>query len=211
VQKGIWQCISLYTEAPPKGAKHNFGLAGLQHWAKLLTNTRNKHSWTRYFPRGAGLYAALLGRPGQPGALGWIETWGSAGGAERGLYADFLDEAAQILSKPGLTDAAQIFRHSKAAWDELAALLVPAGCERLEEARDLLLQRHRRFTEQGDAQLDEIARIDTRLAEIRASVREDFPLSEDEVTDLQQRLAEQVLAIHDIEAEAVQTMQAAMA
>lgn len=210
VQKGIWQCISLYTEAPPKGAKHNFGLAALQHWAKMLTNTRNKASWSRYFPPGAGLYAALLGRAAQPGTLGWIQHWGSAGGAERGLYADFLDEAAAILDKADLKDAAKTFRKSKAAWDGLATLLVPAGCSILEVARDLLNQRHDLFVKQGDTALDEIASIDARIAEIRGAVDADFPLTEAEITELQARLADQVLVIHDIEAEAVQLMQAAM-
>ncbi|MBC7810289.1 MAG: hypothetical protein H7175_04040, partial [Burkholderiales bacterium] len=110
VQKGIWQCINLYTENPPKGAKDNFGLAALQKWASMLTNTRNKQSWARFFPRGAGLYSALIGHHGQPGAFQWICTWNAAEGAERGLYADFLDEAAIILDKPALNDAAQTFR-----------------------------------------------------------------------------------------------------
>jgi hypothetical protein len=64
--------------------------------------------------------------------------------------------------------------------------------------------------QQGDAALDEIASIDARIGEIRNQVDADFPLSEAEVTDLQARLAEQVLVIHDIEAEAVQQMQAAV-
>ena len=53
MQKGIWQCISLYTEAPPRGKKDNFGFAALQYWAKMLTNTRNKQSWERLFAPGS--------------------------------------------------------------------------------------------------------------------------------------------------------------
>src|SRR5690606_7243956 len=33
VQKGIWQCVSLFTDKPPKGKKENFGFAAYDHWA----------------------------------------------------------------------------------------------------------------------------------------------------------------------------------
>jgi hypothetical protein len=36
VTAGIWDSIKLYTEAPPKGAAHNFGFAAYRHWAELL-------------------------------------------------------------------------------------------------------------------------------------------------------------------------------
>lgn len=69
LHKGLWQCLSLFTEAPPKGAKDNFGFAAYARWAHLLTNTRHKHSWARLFAPGARLYQALAGTPQQPGAV----------------------------------------------------------------------------------------------------------------------------------------------
>ncbi len=102
VHKGISQTIALFTEEPPRGARDNFGFAAYARFAEMLINTRNKHSWERYFAPGARMYHALAGSPVQPGAYQWIMTWGAADGAERGLYADFLDEAAQILKKPAL-------------------------------------------------------------------------------------------------------------
>ncbi len=88
VTRGIWQTISLYTEAPPKGSKNNFGLNAYQQWAKMLTNTRNKNNWERFFPAGSALYSALTW------GYMWIIDWGAGEGFERNLYADFLDEAA---------------------------------------------------------------------------------------------------------------------
>ena len=52
IQKGIWQCIALYTEAPPKGGRDNFGFAAYEKWGKMLTNTRNKQSWERMLAPG---------------------------------------------------------------------------------------------------------------------------------------------------------------
>lgn len=64
VQKGIWQSISLYTEAPSKGARDNFGFAAYQKWAAMWTNTRNTQSWERLFAPGPCMYAALAGGMG---------------------------------------------------------------------------------------------------------------------------------------------------
>jgi hypothetical protein len=33
LQQGLWQCLSLFTEAPPKGARDNFGFAAYARWA----------------------------------------------------------------------------------------------------------------------------------------------------------------------------------
>jgi hypothetical protein len=210
VQKGIWQCISLYTDAPPKGKRENFGLAALEYWANMLTNTRNKHSWERYFPAGRRLYAALAGDTIQPGTFDWINTWSVGGGAERGLYADFLDEAAAILNKPDLKSAATQFRSAANAWRALADALLPDGVPLLKETRDLKLRRHRLFIEQGGEVLDEIRTINARLQEIKTVAAEDFPLSPNEAAVMRGNLAQQVLNIRDLERKAVQMMQAAM-
>lgn len=210
VQKGIWQCIRLYTEAPPRGKKTNFGLAGLEHWAKMLTNTRNPQSWERYFPPGRRLWAALAGYGGQPGLFTWIRGWGD-GGAERGRYADFLDEAAVLLKKPKLKSAADHFRQSQAAWVQLGQIALPDEVKELKEARELITQRGTLFIEQGQAALKDIDRINKRLQKLREAASEDFPMTTAEVAALRQRLSETVLTILDLETKAVEAMQNAMA
>jgi hypothetical protein len=125
VHKGICQAIQLFTEEPPKGARDNFGFAALQKLADMLVNRRNKHSWERFFPAGVRMYHALAGSPSQPGAYHWVNTWGAADGAERGLYADFLEEAAMILKKPALKDAARKFRESYRLWLDFGEALLP--------------------------------------------------------------------------------------
>src|SRR5690606_13460998 len=61
VRQGIRQCISLFTEPPPKGSARNFGFAAFDHWANMLAKARNKQSWARFFPPGERLFAALAG------------------------------------------------------------------------------------------------------------------------------------------------------
>lgn len=210
IQKGIWQCISLYTEAPPKGARHNFGLAAYQHWAEMLTNTRNKQSWERFFAAGSRMHAALIGGGGQPGAFGWARTAPANMVDDRALYAQFLEEAALILSRPKLKAAGKKFAASSAAWREFSNALLPDDVPAFKEARELRLQNRELFITQGSAALPELKRIEGRLRELKAAAKENFPMSDSAVANFRETLRTQVLKIHDLEKEAVELLQEAM-
>ncbi len=202
VEAGLRQCLSLFTEGPPRGSRKNFGLAALEHWAQLLTNTRNKQSWARYFAPGRDLMMALAGNHTQPGAFSWIELWGFDG-MERAVYADFLDEAAVILERPALQDAAAGFRHSHALWRQLAQMLLPDDVPALAETRQLLQRRYALLDEQGMDALPEMRRCHERQSALFAQLSEDFPMSEAELVAFREGLAGQVLAIRATEGEAL--------
>jgi hypothetical protein len=193
VQKGIFDCIKLYTEHPPKGAKHNFGFAALQHWANLLVKPKEKNSWARVFPRGDKLYAGLRT------TFENIEIFGKRGTAERATYAQFLDEAASLLEKPALTQVAALFREAGALWTEFGKAVLPDSVPVLKEARELLLAQRETFIETGSTHMDDLTAMQQRLKAIRAEMTHDFPLSEAEVQDHRAHLRAHVLAIHDAE------------
>ena len=210
VEAGLRQCVALYADKPPRGTRDNFGLAALRHWADMLTNTRNPKSWARFFPAGAGLWAAVIGAGYSPGLVGWIEGWGGPG-ADRAQYAAFLDEAAALLPRgAALKPAAKLFRQAAAAWTELAALAAPDDVPLLGDARRLLARRRRLFVDEGAASLAERRDIGAQLNALRAEAATAFPFSETETAAYRARLAEQVLAIHEIESQAVAAMQAAL-
>ncbi len=209
VSKAIWSCISLFTEASPRGKRGSFGLAALQSWSKLLTNTRSKQGWARYFPPGERLWMALAGNTTQSGAYGWIKQ-GAANSAERGMYADFLDEAAAILSKPSLKGAAEAFRAAEREWTRLTALLLPGDVPLLHEAANLLDRRRSAFIEQGAEALLTMHEINERLNALHAQASENFPISADDVGEFYAGLAAQVDTIHTAEQDAVDQLQAAM-
>jgi hypothetical protein len=210
VQKGIWQCVSLFTEKPPKGAKTNFGFEAYRHWASMLTNTRNAHSWERIFPAGSKMWSALVGFGMNPGLIGWIHTWGFGDGFERGAYADFLDESAELLKKPKLKNAAALFRQSREAWIELGRIALPDDIPLMRETRELTIERHALFVNEGDAQRDEIMRINSILRDIKAKTSKEFPMSNQRVVATREQMSKLVTKIHDLEYGAVKTMQAAM-
>lgn len=205
VQQGLWDCIKRYTEAPVAKAKNSFGFAAFQRWADLLAKPNQKMSWEREFPAGPKMYAGLTS------TFRGIALVGGEGQAERDVYADFLDEASAILGRPALKEAAEQFRASGRAWQELASALLPDAVPTFKETRELMLRRHRLFIEKGGEALPQIKQINTRLDAIKARVAKDFPLSASEVTTMRENLRAHVLKIYDIEREAHAALQAAMA
>lgn len=210
VHKGIWQAISLFTEKPPKGGRDNFGFAAYEKLAEMLVNTRNKHSWERFFAPGIRMYHALAGSPVQPGAYHWVTTWGSANGAERGLYADFLLEAAQILKKPSIKEAAEKFRASHKLWVAFADALLPDDVPLLDESKKLIQRKHDLFIKNGESALPEIKRINSRLNELLSQSEKDFPLSAAEAASLRANLRDILLKISAVERQAIDLLQSAI-
>ncbi len=204
VKAGIWDCIKLFTEKPPKGSKNNFGLAAYRWWSDLLVKPKTRLSWERVFPAGGKFFAGLTS------AFHDINIFGKDGRAERDVYAQFLDEASLILEKPVLKEVAEKFRASAHAWDRLSVSLLPDEIPLFEETRHLVLRRHRRFLEAGNAALDEIRDIDRRLAEIKTEVTPDHPLGLAQVAAMRENIRDHVMVVHDIEQEAVDALQKAM-
>jgi hypothetical protein len=210
VHKGICQTIKLFTEEPPRGARDNFGFAAYEKLANLFVNTRNKQSWERFFPPGVRMYHALAGSPVQPGAYHWVMTWGSADGAERGLYADFLLEAAQILKKPALKESAEKFRESYQLWLEFANALLPDDIPMLCESKMLIQKKHDLFINEGETALPEIKQINVRLNELLEQSKTDFPLSNAQAAEFRSNMRDILLKISAVEGQAVDLLQNAV-
>ncbi|MCI0555414.1 MAG: BtrH N-terminal domain-containing protein, partial [Anaerolineae bacterium] len=210
VHKGICQAIKLFTEEPPRGARDNFGFAAYEKLAHLLVNTRNKQSWERFFVPGVRMCHALAGSPVQPGAYHWVMIWGSADGAERGLYADFLVEASQILKKPGLKESAEKFRESYKLWLMFADALLPDDVPLLGESKKLIQKKHDLFINKGETALPEIKQINMRLNELLEQSKTDFPLSDVQAAEFRANLRDILLKINAVEQQAVDLLQNAI-
>lgn len=202
VTAGIWDCINLYTEKPPKGSANNFGLQAFHHWASLLTKPKQRMSWEKEFPAGVKLYAGLTSTFSRLGMVG------INGEADRPRYASFLEEAGIILGKPALAEVADQFRQSGAAWRDLGKILLPDNVAPLQETRRLLERKQQLFIEQGGASRQDRVQIDERLQAIRTAMLTDFPLSAVEVAALREQIATQVLHIRDLEQAAVTQLRA---
>ncbi|MYD09803.1 MAG: DUF4872 domain-containing protein [Chloroflexi bacterium] len=204
IRAGIADTVQLMTEKPLKGSARNFGLKALQHWADMLAKT-SKGSWAREYATGRPLLAVLISSYTFLGP-----AFGKTMGAERDVYADFLNEAAAALEAAALNDVAALYRESAAAWQRLLDSLLPEDAPMLSETRALIDRKTDLFIESGAAQLDEIRACYQRLEALKTEAESDFPLSESEVAELRASIRDRVLEVSEAEAAAVLALKGAI-
>ena len=204
IRQGLHDCVKLMTEKPPKGSAKNFGLRALQHWAEMLAKT-SRGSWAKEYPTGRPLLAALTSAYTFLGP-----AFGKTVQAERDVYADFLDEAAQVLELTALTDVAARYRIAGEAWQKLLDSLLPKDAPMLSEARDAIERKTALFMESGAARLDEIIAERDRLDSLKTASETDFPLSAGEIADLRADIRDKVIEARDAEEAAVMALKTAI-
>jgi hypothetical protein len=201
VKDGIQACLNGMTK-PPMG---NLGLSAFAKWGDLITSEKDPKGWPRALPPGRPLHEALSR------VYQCIETEGTGGGAFRGMYADFLDEASGVLEKPALKSTAALYRELSAAWSALADAALPDDVPFLKETRDLHSRRTQLFEEKGPDGVEEMTRLWNRLDEMKRLSEREFPLRPQEITALLASLRKQIEAIHRMESGAVDALRAAVA
>ena len=204
VQAGIWDCIKLFTEKPPKGSVNNFGTKAFQWWQMLLTQPRTRASWAKTFPPGRPMAAGLLS------AYSDIQFFGKDGHAERDVYADFLDEAAILLNRPGLKDVASLFRSTVPAWDALSEALLPDDIPAFKSLKTLAQEKHRLFLDQGGAAEEHIREMNHQTEALLVQMGSDFPLDDTQVISVCENIAGHLADLQIQEEEAVNTLKQAM-
>lgn len=185
VRAGLRACVDGLLEPPIK----NFGLPAFAKWADLVANRKDKKGWPTVFRPGPDLLRALSA------AFHAVETNGTGGGAFRPIFAEFLDEAREILDLPALADLAERYRALGAAWTALAESALPDAVVMLGETRRLLREKDALIVGRGPAALDELRAVNERLGAIEATAGEAFPLSDTGALDLLDELRARLLEI----------------
>jgi hypothetical protein len=202
LKHGIKTCCALFLDKPPAGSPNNFGITGLRHWAKMLVDRGNAKGWTRTFPPGPELVQALAGSHGQPGAWDWIERFGTASGADRETYADFLEEAAVWTGLPELRNSVGAWRESADLWRALAEASMPDEVAEFRGLKALKTRYAEIWFTRALESLEERAAIRREMAELTASAASSAVLGEVSQT-IFGRMSEIAFQIAAIEEEAV--------
>lgn len=105
-----------YNTPPVKQFAANIGLAGLDKWRRLLTDSKDRMSWSKVFPEGpdAGLGFSRL--------FECVEHAYTAANAGRPLYAEFLRWAADVTTESRYAEAAEAADASGERWAAIADL-----------------------------------------------------------------------------------------
>jgi hypothetical protein len=124
----------------------SFSLPAWRKWARMVTDTKNKKGWGNAFADRKNLFGVLLT------VYESIESSGFGGGSLRGLHAPFLEEAADLVDRPGLRRVSDLYRELDKQWADLAERVTPSGEEPFGRARELIDSLHEQVLEGGDAE-----------------------------------------------------------
>lgn len=175
----------------------SFSLPALDKWAKMLTDTKNAKSWSKVFANGDALVEALVSVTEQ------VDDRGQFGGNLRRLYAEFLDQAGQLIDTD-FSESARGYRAAAERWLDVAAVCrsVPA----VDEASRLSRER-REAVEAGDIGDDLARNAAERIASVLASADR---IGRNEMADLFSSLSAAVRAVADAERDALHALRVAM-
>jgi hypothetical protein len=201
-EQGIRQCVEQMLTGLGIA---NFGLKGMEKWATILTSTKEKKSWLKIYSPGTDLYCALFSIYEQ------ISVRGNVGAGSRTLYAEFLEEAADLIGRPGLRDVAALYRESESLWQDVANAHLPGQYPIFSEASELAQERKRVFETHGMGGRERLDQIKARLAEIERSMAAEFPIPQNDLRALFGDIRQRVLKMRDHESRCVEALRAAMA
>jgi hypothetical protein len=183
VRDGLRACHQGLTKG-----KANFALKAIATWADRLHGSKDAERWDRVFA-GPRLWTGLTS------IHNFVEHYFTGGGLCRPLFADFLTEAATVLSKPALRPLAERYAELGRGWSDLADAALPDEVPAFKEAKELHARRAELVA--AGAPTDEVRAVGARLSELGNEVRAKFPLTDADATDLRATLQARVRNLYD--------------
>ena len=178
MRAGLKDCVD-HLSAP----SDSFSLPAWRKWARLLTDQKNAKAWPKVFAgRAGGLAGALLS------VWEGVVPAGGYGGHLRGLYAEFLDQAAALLDNPRLEQPAAACRSAAHSWHTVAETALPDDVPALARLRDLTVAVRQAIADPAAVTPEEADQSAAELWALRAELDRDFPLDDAQVSDLFARL-----------------------
>jgi hypothetical protein len=176
----------------------SFSLPAIRKWAKLMTDPKNKKGWPVVFKDRRGLYSTLSS------LFEAIELQGAPEGL-RGMYSDFLLEAAHVVNNPRLKEPAERYAALAKDWHTLAEEALPDSVPQFKRAKQLLRERHQVLLKGGEAWRTTQPLTD-ELRGIRSECNLNFPLNDSEISTLFAALQTRIQAIYQAEVEAIKSL-----
>ncbi|MDX2160405.1 MAG: DUF4872 domain-containing protein [bacterium] len=196
VGAGIQACIDHLSSD-----SESFSLPVIRKWAKTLTDSKNKKGWPSVFAGRKGLLDALTS---VYEAVVWDQSDGTG---LRGLYAQFLHEAADIMAVPRLHDAAQAYQAAGDAWRAFANAALPGETGMLADSRRLIDARYQAFFANQSGQVREHV---SAWEVLRQRANAAFPLDDSAVRDLFADMQARLETVYSAEVTALETLKASL-
>jgi hypothetical protein len=176
----------------------SFSLPAIRKWAKLMTDQKNKKGWPVVFEDRRGLYSTLTS------LFEAIELQGAPEGL-RGMYNDFLLEAANVVNNPRLKEPAEHYAALAKHWHALAEEALPDTVPQFKRAKQVLRERQTVLLKGGQAWRTTQPQTE-ELRVIRSECNLNFPLNDQEISALFSTLQTRLHAIYEAEVEAIKSL-----
>ena len=185
------------------GTSTSFALPTWRKWSRLLVDPLAAKGWPKVFADRRGLLQAL--------ASVWegVEPTGMAGGHLRGLFADGLEQAAELLDEPALAAEAPRWREIADRWHALAQTALPDDVPEIARLRTLTATVTGTVAE-GDTGAAERAAAAEELWRRHAEHADAPPLDQERLAAVLVGMSGHLAAIYDAEAAAVTRLGAAL-
>ena len=179
----------LVEDVMPNNFAGNFGLRGLAKWADAVADRRSKAGWSRLFGSSAA-HASAMQR-----LYDCLTTEYSSPGAMRPLYADFLEQAADLLADPALREASILYARAGELWSAIAEAATGGA---MAPYRDLVERRLERLLGSGSSATTELR----ALAEQAREFTQHLELTEEDRNARLDAVAELAAQVVPVEREA---------
>lgn len=187
------------------GKSDSFALPTILKWAKMMTDKKNKKGWPVLFANPRGLYGLLQS------VFEGIEFDGTGGGGLRGLFADFLVEAAPLVNRPVLIELADRYRGLAERWTAVAEAALPDRVPDFRQAKAVLRRKHERLLAEGEAAVDGVRALSTEIQALHAGLSRIFPLDALQTQVLFTDLSDRLHALYAAEVDAAKALAEACA
>jgi hypothetical protein len=129
----------------------------------------------------------------------YMETGGSGGTWVRCMYSRFLSEAAEVLKKPALGEAASIFDGEIVAIRELERAMLPDELPNLAQIRRIFIETNRVQEKMEGNYRHHMRELDEQLkTAVRAAIYEDYADYQSHIPEVQQKIQR----VYDLESKA---------
>lgn len=204
IRLGIWDCVESLLHEKAIIAGTHYRTEAWHAMATKISDFKGKRGWLALFPESWQLFDTLTRIHAQ------IAFYNSDGGALRSSYADFLEEASDILKKPELKQIAHQFSEIGIMWDEIGTEALNDDIPELLHARQTALNWHNTFKAHGSVKSNSLDTLSRQLQRIRTEFSEEPPLNQRELITLFEELSDRFHEVYEAEKTALQALWLAM-
>jgi hypothetical protein len=185
IQQGLASCALQLTRPV-----NSIGISNLETWAEKLIDRNDPQGWPHLFKNNAGLFPVLKK------IYESIKLNGTEGFALRKMYADFLQEAAEILKNPSLNAVAGQYLQLANHWSNLAENALPSKFPNFDRVKSLLNKKYQAYRKNDWKSYQQTI---SNLKILEEKIVSSFPLNDLDVSQLFNRLSSQVKLISELE------------